>query len=203
MNSLGKLKKIFTRGIWAENPVFRQLLGMCPTLAVTNTAVNGLAMSLATTFVLVSSSTIVAIIKNLIPRQVRIASYIVVIATFVTMTDLVLAATFPEISAELGPYVPLIVVNCLILSRQEAFASQNPVHYSIVDALGMSAGFTLALLALSSTREILGMNSLFGIALTEGLHLPWLIMILPGGAFLSLGFLVGLANYLSNNFGDQ
>ncbi len=203
MSNSSKLKNIFTRGIWAENPVFRQLLGMCPTLAVTNTAINGLAMSLATSFVLISSSTIVAIIKKLIPRQVRIASYIVVIATFVTMADLVLAAVFPEISAELGPYVPLIVVNCLILGRQEAFASRNPVHYSIVDALGMSLGFTLALLVLSSTREILGMNALFGIALTEGWHLPWLIMILPGGAFLSLGFLVGLANYLSVKVGEK
>ncbi len=191
----------FAKGLWDQNPVFKQLLGMCPTLAVTNTAKNGLAMSLATTFVLVSSSIIVSLIKNLIPRQVRIASYIVVIATFVTMADLFLAAKFPAVSAALGPYVPLIVVNCLILSRQEAFASDHPVHRSFLDALGMSAGFTLALLVLSSSREILGSGTLFGVGVAGQLFQPWLVMVLPGGAFLSLGVLIGLANYTTTRLG--
>ncbi|MFP4687331.1 MAG: electron transport complex subunit RsxE [bacterium] len=197
MSDKNSLANTFSKGLWKENPVFKQLLGMCPTLAVTNTALNGLAMGLATTFVLVCSSIMVALVKNLIPRQVRIASYIVIIATFVTMADMVLAALFPAISAELGPYVPLIVVNCLILSRQEAFASKNNVGRSFVDAAGMSTGFVLALLALSSTREILGVGELFGHTITGGIIRPWLIMVLPGGAFLTLGVLVGIANHIS------
>lgn len=191
----------FAKGIWDNNPVFKQLLGMCPVLAVTNTALNGLAMGLATSFVLISSSIIVSLIKNFIPRQVRIASYIVIIATFVTMADLVLAAQFPVISRALGPYVPLIVVNCLILSRQESFASEYPVHRSFLDALGMSAGFTLALLVLSACRELLGAGELFGYVLTSGLYRPWIVMILPGGAFLSLGFLIALTNFVTYRMG--
>jgi electron transport complex protein RnfE len=198
MSEKTSLVKNFSKGLWKDNPVFKQLLGMCPTLAVTNTALNGLAMGLATTFVLVCSSVMISLVKNLIPRQVRIASYIVIIATFVTMVDMVLAALYPAISAELGPYVPLIVVNCLILSRQEAFASKNSVGSSFVDAAGMSAGFVLALLALSATREIFGVGELFGFAVTGGLIRPWLIMVLPGGAFLTLGVLVGLANHISS-----
>jgi electron transport complex protein RnfE len=186
----------FTKGLWDENPVFRQLLGLCPTLAVTGWVINGLAMGLATTFVLVLSSLVVASIKKLIPNQVRIASFIVIIASFVTVADRVLAAYFPAISKELGPYVPLIVVNCVILGRQEAFSSKNSVGRSFIDALGMSLGFVLALLALSSIREILGSGTFFGYQVMGSWFKPWIIMILPAGAFLTLGVLLGIALHI-------
>jgi electron transport complex protein RnfE len=186
----------FTKGLWDENPVFRQLLGLCPTLAVTGWVINGLAMGLATTFVLVLSSLVVASIKKLIPNQVRIASFIVIIASFVTVADRFLAAYFPAISKELGPYVPLIVVNCVILGRQEAFSSKNSVGRSFIDALGMSLGFVLALLALSSIREILGSGTFFGYPVMGSWFKPWIIMILPAGAFLTLGVLLGIALHI-------
>jgi electron transport complex protein RnfE len=184
----------FTKGLWKENPVFRQLLGMCPTLAVTNAMINGLAMGLATTFVLVLSSLVVSSIKKLIPSQVRIASYIVIIATFVTVADRFLAAFFPPISKNLGPYVPLIVVNCIILGRQEAFSSKNTIGRSLIDALGMSLGFIIALLVLSAIREILGSGTFFGHQVLGTWFEPWIIMVLPPGAFIALGILLGLAN---------
>jgi electron transport complex protein RnfE len=184
----------FTKGLWKENPVFRQLLGMCPTLAVTNAMINGLAMGLATTFVLVLSSLVVSSIKKLIPSQVRIASYIVIIATFVTVADQFLAAFFPPISKNLGPYVPLIVVNCIILGRQEAFSSKNTIGRSLIDALGMSLGFVIALLVLSAIREILGSGTFFGHQVLGTWFEPWIIMVLPPGAFIALGILLGLAN---------
>jgi len=184
----------FTKGLWKENPVFRQLLGMCPTLAVTNAMINGLAMGLATTFVLVFSSLVVSSIRKLIPSQVRIASYIVIIATFVTVADQFLAAFFPPISKNLGPYVPLIVVNCIILGRQEAFSSKNTVGRSLIDALGMSLGFIIALLVLSAIREILGSGTFFDYQVMGTWFEPWIIMVLPPGAFIALGILLGLAN---------
>jgi electron transport complex protein RnfE len=184
----------FTKGLWKENPVFRQLLGMCPTLAVTNAMINGLAMGLATTFVLVLSSLVVSSIKKLIPSQVRIASYIVIIATFVTVADQFLAAFFPPISKNLGPYVPLIVVNCIILGRQEAFSSKNTIGRSLIDALGMSLGFIIALLVLSAIREILGSGTFFGHQVMGTWFEPWIIMVLPPGAFIALGIILGLAN---------
>ncbi|HHF43247.1 MAG: electron transport complex subunit RsxE [Candidatus Aminicenantes bacterium] len=186
------LRQEFFKGVWDENPIFRQLLGMCPTLAVTNAVINGLAMGLATAFVLIFSSIVVAAIKKLIPSQVRIASYIVVIATFVTMADRFLAAFFPPISKSLGPYVPLIVVNCIILGRQEAFSSKNSVGRAFIDALGMSTGFIIALLILSSIREILGSGTWLGHQVLGSWFEPWIIMILPPGAFLTLGILLGL-----------
>lgn len=188
------IREEFTKGLWNENPVFRQLLGMCPTLAVTNAVINGVAMGLATTFVLVLSSLVVSSIKKLIPNQVRIASYIVIIATFVTVADRVMAAFFPPISKSLGPYVPLIVVNCIILGRQEAFSSKNSVGRSLIDALGMSAGFVIALLVLSSIREILGSGSFLGAQVMGTWFEPWIIMVLPPGAFIALGVLLGIAN---------
>jgi electron transport complex protein RnfE len=183
----------FLKGLWDENPVFRQLLGMCPVLAVTNAVIYGIAMGLAASFVLILSSLVVASIKNLIPSQVRIASYIVVIATFVTVADRVMAAFFPPISKALGPYVPLIVVNCIILGRQEAFSSRNSVGRALIDALGMSAGFILALLVLSSIREILGAGTFLGYQVMGPWFKPWIIMILPAGAFITLGALLGIA----------
>jgi len=183
----------FIKGLWDENPVFRQLLGLCPTLAVTGAVINGLAMGLATTFVLIFSSLVVSSIKKLIPSQVRIASYIVIIATFVTVADRFLAAFFPPISKSLGPYIPLIVVNCIILGRQEAYSSKNKVGRSLMDALGMSAGFVLALLILSAIREILGAGTFFGYQVMGAWFEPWIIMILPPGAFITLGILLALA----------
>ena len=187
------LRAEYFKGLWDENPVFRQLLGMCPTLAVTNAVINGIAMGLAASFVLILSSVVVASIKKLIPSQVRIASYIVVIATFVTVADRVMAAFFPPISKALGPYVPLIVVNCIILGRQEAFSSRNSVGRSLIDALGMSTGFVLALLALSSIREVLGAGTFLGYQVMGSWFKPWIIMILPAGAFITLGVLWGVA----------
>lgn len=183
----------YLKGLWQENPVFRQLLGLCPTLAVTNAVINGIAMGLATAFVLILSSFVVASIKKLIPNQVRIACYIVIIATFVTVADRFLQAFFPPISKSLGPYVPLIVVNCVILGRQEAFSSKNSVGRSLLDALGMSTGFVLALLLLSSIREVLGAGSFLGYQILGAWFEPWIIMLLPPGAFLALGILLGLA----------
>ena len=153
----------FKRGLWTENPVFRQLLGLCPTLAVTNSAINGVAMGLATSFVLISSSAFVSLIRKLVPNQVRIATFTVIIATFVTVADQFLAAMFPPISKALGPYVPLIVVNCIILGRQEAFASKNPLKKSVFDAIVMGCGFVATLTALGIIREILGSGSIFGV----------------------------------------
>ena len=183
----------YVKGLWDENPVFRQLLGLCPTLAVTNAVINGIAMGLATTFVLLLSSLVVSSIKKVIPNQVRIASYIVIIASFVTVADLFLQAFFYPISKALGPYVPLIVVNCVILGRQEAFSSKNSVGRSMIDALGMSTGFVLALLLLSSVREILGAGTFLGIQVFGSWFKPWIIMLLPAGAFIALGILLGLA----------
>ncbi|MCK4494859.1 MAG: electron transport complex subunit E [Candidatus Aminicenantes bacterium] len=183
----------YVKGLWQENPVFRQLLGMCPTLAVTGAVINGIAMGLATSFVLIFSSLVISSIKKLIPSQVRIACYVVIIATFVTMADRFLAAFFLPISKSLGPYVPLIVVNCIILGRQEAFSSKNSVGRSLIDALGMSSGFVLALLILSSIREILGSGTFLGHQVMGAWFKPWLIMIFPSGAFITLGILLAIA----------
>lgn len=184
----------YVKGLWDINPVFKQVLGMCPTLAVTVSAINGIAMALATTFVLVFSSLIISLVRKLIPNQVRIASFIVVIATFVTIVDLVMKAEFPSLSKALGPFIPLIVVNCLILGRQEAFASKNGPLRSILDALGSGTGFLIALFALGSIREILGSGTILGFQVMPAGFEEWLIMILPGGAFLTLGLMMGFAN---------
>jgi len=188
----------YLKGLWDENPVFRQLLGMCPTLAVTNAVINGIAMGLATAFVLIFSSLVVSSIKKVIPAQVRMASYIVIIASFVTVADLFLQAFFYPISKALGPYVPLIVVNCIILGRQEAFSSKNSVGRSLIDALGMSTGFILALLLLSSVREILGAGTFLGLRVLGPWFKPWIIMLLPAGAFIALGLLLGLALFIES-----
>ncbi len=196
--SKATLRYEFLKGLWDENPVLKALLGLCPVLAVTNSAVNGLAMGLATTFVLLSSSIIISSIRNLIPSQVRIPAFIVIIATFVTVADRLLAAFFPPISKDLGPYVPLIVVNCLILGRQEAFSSKNSVFRSIIDSSGMGVGFILVLVALGGFREILGSASLFGVTVLGDWFQPWLVMILPGGAFLGLGIFIGITNWIND-----
>ena len=188
------LLKEFTKGLWEINPTFKQILGMCPTLAVTVSAINGIAMALATTFVLVFSSLLISIVRKWIPNQVRIASYIVVIATFVTIVDLVMKAQFVELSKALGPFIPLIVVNCIILGRAEAFASKNNPLRSVLDALGNGAGFLISLFVLGSIREIIGSRTILGYQVLPNGFEPWLIMILPAGAFLTLGLLMGFAN---------
>ena len=187
----------FAKGLWSENAVLVQALGMCPTLAVTTSATNGLAMGIATSFVLISSSLVVSLLRLIIPHQVRIATYMVIIASFVTLADMVLAAGYPAISKALGPYVPLIVVNCIILGRAEAFASKNRIGRSLVDALGMGAGFFVTLTALGAIREIVGTGAVFGVPVSCGLYEPWLVMILPAGAFLTLGLALGLINQLT------
>jgi electron transport complex protein RnfE len=188
----------FTKGILAENAVTKALLGMCPTLAVTNSATNGFAMAAATAFVLLSSSTFVSLIRRFVPSQVRIPTYIIIIAGFVTLADLFLKAQFPAISKSLGPYIPLIVVNCLILGRAEFFASKHSVGRSIVDAAGMGVGFMIVLVILGSVREILGSGSIFGFVLmSEEIWTPWVVMVLPAGAFLTLGVMLGLLNYVT------
>lgn len=185
----------FAKGLWKENPVFVSVLGMCPALAVTNSAVNGLAMGLASTFVLIGSSVLVSALRNIIPKQVRITAYIVIIATFVTVVDFSLAAFFPDIHKALGAFIALIVVNCLILGRQESFASKNKLGPAIMDATGMGIGFTIALLSIGVIREVLGNGSLFGVGLFGSGFEPWIIMILPPGGFFALGFLLLFFNW--------
>ncbi|MCB0582106.1 MAG: electron transport complex subunit E [Phaeodactylibacter sp.] len=176
----------FIKGLWRDNPVFVQVLGMCPTLAVSNTAMNALAMGLATTFVLLMSNILVSSLRNFIPKQVRIASYILIIATFVTMVDYIIQAISVDLHKALGAFISLIVVNCLILSRAEAFASKNTVGKSILDGLGMGIGFTFALFCLGAVRELLGNGSIFGVPFFPDNFQEWIVMILPAGGFFTL-----------------
>jgi len=192
------MKKDFLKGLWKENPIFVQVLGMCPTLAVTTKAIFGLSMGIATTFVLISSSVTVSLIRKFVPPQVRIPMYTVIIATFVTAADYFLKANFYEISKALGPYVPLIVVNCVILGRAEAFASKNGPARSFLDALGMGVGFTAALVVLGSCREVLGSGTLFGVRVMAQGFTNWIVMVLPAGAFITLGLLVGVFNTIDS-----
>jgi electron transport complex protein RnfE len=177
----------FVRGLWEENPVFVMLLGMCPVLAVTNSLVNALAMGLATSFVLVSSSALVSLLRKLIPRQVRIATYIVVIATFVTVVDYTIQAVSLDLYNALGAFIQLIVVNCIILGRAEAYAAKQPLLPTIVNSLGMGVGFTLALLCLGGVRELLGNGTLWGLTVLPAGFQPWVVMVLPPGGFFVLG----------------
>ncbi|MEJ2481891.1 MAG: electron transport complex subunit RsxE [Gemmatimonadota bacterium] len=178
------------RGIWKENPVLVQLLGLCPALAVTNTVANSIAMGLATFFVLVGSSFLVSTFKKVIPHEVRISAYILIIATFVTIADLVLAAVVPLIHKELGAFIALIVVNCMILGRQEAFASKRPIGRALLDAVGTGMGFMIAMLMMGTFREVLGNGSILGVPLFGDNFEPWVIFILPPGGFLTLGFIL-------------
>ena len=178
----------FVRGLWVENPVFVMLLGMCPTLAVTNSVQNAIAMGLATTFVLMASSTLVSLLKDFIPKQVRIASYIIIIATFVTVVDYAIQAISLDLYNALGAFIQLIVVNCVILGRAEAYASKQRLHVSVVNALGMGTGFTFALLCLGAVRELLGNGTLLGLQVMPANFEPWVVMVLPPGGFFVLGF---------------
>jgi len=180
----------FVKGVWKENPVFIAVLGMCPMLAVTNTAINAVAMAGATFFVLTGSSLLISLLRKLIPKQVRISTFIIVIATFVTVADFSLMALVPDIHKELGAFISLIVVNCLILGRQEAFASRKSVRLALADALGMGVGFAIALILLGGVREILGVGALFGVSLFGPNFEPWVVMILPPGGFIMLGLIL-------------
>lgn len=182
----------FTKGFIKENPVFVLLLGLCPTLAVTSSAFNGMGMGLATTFVLVCSNIVVTLIKNVIPNKVRIPSFIVIIASFVTIVEMVMEGFLPDLFAALGIFIPLIVVNCLVLGRAEGFASKQSFVSSVIDGLGMGLGFTFALTLLGAIREILGAGSIFGYKFIQGDAI--LIFILAPGAFIVLGYLIALLN---------
>ena len=186
----------FMEGVWKQNPIFVMVLGLCPALAVTVTAVNALAMGLATTFVLTSSALLVSLMRRWVPKEVRIATYIVIIATFVTVVDYLIAAISLTVYEALGPFIQLIVVNCMILGRAEAHASRNPPLRALNNALGMGLGFSIGLFALGSVREILGMGTLFGVPLFGPDFQPWVVMVLPPGGFFVLGAWLLLFNWL-------
>ena len=186
----------FTKGLYKENPVFRLALGLCPTLAVTSSVENGVGMGVAATLVLVSSNFIISLVRNLVPKKIRIPIYIVVIATFVTIIEMLMQAYSPELYKALGIFVPLIVVNCIILGRAEAFASKNGVFYSVIDGIGMGIGFTLSLVIISAIRELLGNGSFYGFPVLPESYKPVIIMIMAPGAFLTLGYVLSFFQWL-------
>ena len=181
---------VLLRGVWRENPVLVQMLGLCSTLAVTNTVANSVAMGLATSFVLICSSFLISSLRRFMPNQVRIAAYVLIIATFVTVADMMLEALVPDIHRQLGAFVALIVVNCIILGRAEAFAAREPVGRAVLDAVGTGAGYIITLLMMGTIREILGSGSLMGIRLFGPSFEPWVIMLLPPGGFFMIGVLL-------------
>lgn len=188
--------KDLLNGLWNENPVFRIVIGNCPTLAVTTEAVNGVSMGLAAGFVLICSSTLISLLRPFIPQKSRIPIYIVIISTFVTIADYFLKAMFPDIHRVLGIFIPLIVVNCIIMGRAEAFAGKNPPFRSFLDAVGMSVGYTWSITLLASIREILGNGTWFGMQVFHDGYLPWLVMLMPAGGFITLGLLLGGMNWI-------
>jgi len=192
--------KELSKGIVKENPIFVLVLGMCPTLATTTSVNNALGMGLAATFVLVCSNIIISMIRNIIPNKIRIPSYIVVIAAFVSIVDMVMAAYLPDLHKALGLFIPLIVVNCIIMGRAEAFASKNSVMDSMADGIGMGIGFTLALILMSSIREILGSGTWAGMKVMPVTYDPMLVAILTPGAFITLGLLMAGINMLKEKF---
>jgi electron transport complex protein RnfE len=189
----------FTTGLWRENPVFRLLLGMCPTLAVTAAVKPAITMGGCVIFVLLCSNIVVSLMRNLLKPHLRILMFTLTIATFVTIADLFLKAYMPDMSEALGPYVPLIIVNCIIMCRAEACASKNGLAISIIDAIGMGLGFTLAVCVLAAVRELLGTGKILDIViLSDKIFVPWTVMIMPAGAFITLGLLLGLVNKITN-----
>ncbi len=189
-----KLFKEFKKGIAIENPTFGLVLGLCPTLAVSTSVVNAVGMGAAATFVLLGSNIFISSLRNFIPDRIRIPCYIVIIATFVTINELIMKAYFPTLNRALGIFVPLIVVNCIVLGRAEAYACKNTVLYSIFDALGMGVGFTIALMIIASIREILGNGTFFGLTLFKNFE-PIIMMVLSPGALLTIGLLIGFINF--------
>jgi len=186
---------VLTRGVWHENPVLVQTLCLCSALAVTNAVANSLAMGLATTFVLVGSSIIVSTLRKIIPHQIRITTYILIIATFLAIADMSLEAIVPDVHKAMGPYIALIITNCIVLGRQEAFASRQPVGLSILDALGNGIGFTIALLLMGIPREVLGSGTFLGVRVMPAAFEPWVVMLLPPGGFFMIGLLLLTANW--------
>ena len=195
-NSIGS---VFLNGIVTENPTFRLVLGTCPTLAVTTSAMNGIGMGAAATFVLVGSNVVISLLRNIIPDKVRIPAFIVVICTFVTMVQMLMQAFVPALYESLGLFIPLIVVNCIILARAEAFASKNAVLRSAVDGVGMGLGFTLAITVMGCIRELIGNGSVFGIDLLGAGYEPMLIIVLAPGGFIVFGLMLGLVNLITKN----
>ena len=197
MKERKSLGSIFLNGVITENPTFRLVLGACPTLAVTTSAVNGIGMGAAATFVLIGSNVVVSLLRKFIPNNVRIPAFIVIICTFVTMVQLFMQAYLPSLYDSLGIFIPLIVVNCIILARAEAFASKNPVIASAVDGLGMGVGFTLALTLIGMIRELIGSGTLFGLQIMGAGYEPMLIFVLASGGFLTFGILLGVINAIT------
>ncbi len=191
------LRGVFMNGILNENPTFRLVLGTCPTLAVTTSAINGVGMGLAATFVLILSNMAISLVRNFIPDKARIPSFIVIIATFVTMIQMVMQAFLPSLYEALGIFIPLIVVNCIILARAEAFASKNGPLLSAVDGLGMGLGFTLALTLIGSIRELIGNGSIFGLTILGASYEPMLLFVLAPGGFITFGLLLGIINAIT------
>lgn len=197
MSSKTKMSSVFLNGVLTENPIFRLVLGMCPTMAVTTAAINGIGMGLAATFVLIGSNTVISILRKFVPDEVRIPAFVLIICTFVTMVQMLLQAFVPSLYESLGMFIPLIVVNCIILARAEAFANKNGVLASAVDGAGMGIGFTLALTLIAGIRELIGAGTIFGVSVFGGGYEPMLVMILPTGGFLTLGILMGIINALA------
>lgn len=198
MEERKSLGSIFLNGVITENPTFRLVLGTCPTLAVTTSAINGIGMGAAATFVLIGSNVVVSLLRKFIPNNVRIPAFIVIICTFVTMVQLFMQAYLPSLYESLGIFIPLIVVNCIILARAEAFASKNPVLASAVDGLGMGVGFTLALTLIGMIRELIGSGTLFGFRIMGAGYEPMLLFVLASGGFLTFGILLGVINAITN-----
>lgn len=198
-----KFMKTLTNGIVRENPIFRLLLGMCSTLALSTQAINGIGMGLAVTFVLVCSNVIISLLRKVIPSTVRIPCYVVVIATFVTIVQMVMQAYFPELNASMGVFIPLIVVNCIILGRAEAFANKNTVLLSLADGLGMGIGYTIALTFIGIIRELIGSGTVFGLTVLGSWYQPMILVILPPGAFIVLGLLMGGLNKIQEKAGNN
>lgn len=197
-----KLLGEFVKGLWRENPTFRIVLGLCPTLAVSTSVANGIGMGCAATFVLVGSNIFVSLVRKIVPDKIRIPCFIVIIATFVTIADLAMKAYAPLLSRALGMFVPLIVVNCIVLGRAEAFSSKEPPLRSILDALGMGLGFTWALVLISAIRELAGSGTILGVTVLGSFEPP-LFMVLAPGALLTIGLLIGLINHLSHRWGAR
>lgn len=187
---------VLTHSLWHENPVLVQTLGLCSALAVTNAVSNSLAMGIATTFVLVGTSVVVSLMRKFIPHQIRITTYILIIATFLAIADMVLEAVVPGVHKAMGPYIALIITNCIVLGRQEAFASRQPVGMSVLDALGNGGGFTVALLLMGIPREVLGNGTFLGVRMMPASFEPWVVMLLPPGGFFMIGVLLLAVNWV-------
>lgn len=194
------LKSVFLGGIITENPTFRLVLGTCPTMAVTTSATNGVGMGAAATFVLIGSNVVISLLRNFIPDKIRIPAFIVVICTFVTMVQMFMQAFVQELYASLGMFIPLIVVNCIILARAEAFASKNPVLPSAVDGLGMGLGFTIAITVMGAIRELIGSGTVFGMQVFGASYEPMLLLVLPTGGFLVFGLMLASINIITGKF---